>query len=359
MLSEGLDEEFLLKYRHVRLYKQGMWIPVRRPLNLKILRKIDEGLKPSLVYYTQGRFFRPWLLSRKEDKRSFFLYQDYIIVDMDSFSLHELERMKDKAVYAMFTGRGFHFCYPRPRFSDEEVADPELREIAAAKNNAFLIKQIIEERQIDPEHVDVLPEPRHLFKMPIRLKYGNNINHKYNTQIEVWGPDRLSEMGEMTSFQDENKCVGPRPPDDGAVGRQGPLGPTQPHKYVVTWDNAVKGTKAYVLFLYCSKSKALRIVEEYGLRSSLFIDAEISYLVDLKVINRERLLKILKRESSSSYHTFLKYKRLVGILKKPEIIRIDEPASVRSRGHSAFVSLFYPVKGEIGDKRVKLGIAKI
>ncbi len=345
-----VDERFLLSFRHVRLVKDGVWIPIRRPLNMKILRKIDERIKPDLMYYTQGRFFRPHELRDRREKKSFFLYQDVIIVDMDDYTKEELERMADKALYVMFTGRGYHFCYMRRRFPDEEVDDPELREAIVAKNNLNMLKEIAEERGVNVDHVDVLPEPRQFFKVPLILKYANR--KAYNgAPLRVWW--EAEGFNPMIASDAENKADGSKVRGEGGAPDQASLGPSAP--IVPIWDNVVQGTRGYVLFCKVSRSRAQKMAEEYNLRSAFYMN---DYLIDVKVIDKYRLMKILRRESHDTLKSFLKYKRIVGVLGRPEPIRVEEEKG-RSRGHCRYINLFFRIEGDIGRKEVKMGIARV
>lgn len=326
----------ILSGRHIRIYTGEAWMPIRRPVNLSILEKIDEEVKPHSIYYTQGRFFRPQMLSSRGKKGSFFLYQDQIIVDVDRWDPDTVLRMSEGALYVMFTGRGFHFCYERPRFENEEVMDPRIREERAYFNNVELLKKIAEERQAN---IDMLPDPRQLFKVPHRFKYANRFCRVW------WGPEAPSKGELMTLVPGEKN--GREPKKKRAEKGPGPLGS------LLFWTNNVIGTRCFVLFAFVSRRKAAQIVERYDLSGVYFEEGD--YLMSLDVMNRERVLKILRREGGG-LSTFIRYGHMRGLCEgEVSVLRIKDDGRGWSRGHVAwlrFKGLDIP-RGAVGSRKVK------
>jgi len=333
--------------RHIRFYKQGYFIPIRKPASMDYLNRLDERLKPEVIFYTQGRFQFPERIGPKNRKQGgYFLFQDQLIIDIDDWTPDDILRIADaNFVYLAFTGSGFHICVNRPHFQDEEVLSPRLREERTAKNNVFLLEKITNEYQVK---VDILPEPRHLFKIPHNFKYGNRM-------VKVWwgaeAPPREELMklflAEKTEWRLKKRVKDPRPP-------KSPL-------YVTCFSNNVLGTRAYVLIAYVSKNRAKKMVEKYGLKASVYVENDIrSYLMDIGVVNRERIIKILKEESRGSLKTFLKYNRLLGLIRgDAEVLSMEQTRGI-SRGHASLLRWKrINVFGDVGRKEVQFVLGEI
>lgn len=347
VISRGVPPKFL-SFRHIRVEKGDRWIALRRPVNLSALRWMDRVLKPDYVYYTQGRFFRPYLLRDKESRESFFLYQDTLVVDLDDWEPSCVERVIDagekicgRLVYMMFTGNGLHFCFERPRLEREK--DPWKREEEARENNLKMLKDIAERADVYP---DLLPEPRHIFKLPVIMDWGNR-------GLRVWwGPEAPPPRGELMTLLNTTKQRGraeeaekPRPPRP---------------SFHIAWTNNVVGTRAFVLFCRVrEKRDAESIVERWRLHNSFFVDCDIPYLLDLNVVNRDRALKILRRESSRSLAGMLKYGFNLDLLGKMEEINADGKGLI-SRGHCFYVRAFSKrrIYGNTGKDEVILHLVR-
>jgi hypothetical protein len=338
--------EDLLAKRHIRFYREGCFIPIRAKPTLKKLVELDEEIKPDVIFYTQGRFQFPERIGPKNKKHGgYFLFQDQLIVDIDDWTPDDILRIADSNfVYLAFTGSGFHVCFKRPHFQDEEVLSPREREERATKNNALLLEKIANEYQVK---VDILPEPRHLFKIPYNFKYGNRM-------VKVWmnGKPSKEELlkiynGERVDWRTKQRKKADKKEKGGEI--------------VTCFSNNVLGTKAYVLIAYVSKNKARKIVEEYGLKASVFVENEIrDYLIDIGAVDKYRIIKILREESRGSLKTFLKYKRLFGLLRgDAEVLNMEQKRGI-SRGHALLLRWKgINVEGDVGSRKVKFICAKI
>jgi hypothetical protein len=344
--ERGIRMEDLLSNRHIRFYRNGCFISIRAKPTLKKLVELDERIKPEVIFYTQGRFQFPQLLGPKNKKHGgYFLFQDQLVVDIDEWMPDDILRIADaNFVYLAFTGSGFHVCFKRPRFQDEEVLSPREREERATKNNVFLLEKIANDYNVK---VDILPEPRHLFKIPYIFKYGNRM-------VKVWmnekpTKDELVKLynGERVDWRTKRK----KKPDE--KEKQGEI--------VTCFSNNVLGTRAYVLIAYVSKNKARKIVEEYGLKASVYVENGIrDYLMDIGVVNKERITRILRRENEGSLKTFRKYKRLFGLLRgDAEVLDMEQTKGI-SRGHALLLRWKrINVEGDVGSRKVKFICAKI
>jgi hypothetical protein len=339
----------MLSFTHVRVKKGDRWIAVRTPLTMEKLKRFDERVMPDYVYYTQGRFFRPWLLGPKLDRRSFFLFQDRLVVDLDEWSPEDVGRVAEagkravgELVYTMFTGNGVHLCFRRePR---EVSNDPWEREAAAARANAEMLRRVAEE---SGANVDVLPEPRHIFKYPATFKYGNR-------GLEVWWGPEAPPPEELMKCWTSTKQRGRAEEPERAR-------PPRPSLHLA-WSNNVYGTKAFVLFCRCGRRKAWEIAERYNLRNSFYFDCELPYLCDITVVNRERIKKILRRESQRSYVAFEKYGFLLGLVEGDvEEVNYTGEGPV-SRGHAFYLvglTKNIRIRGNTGDLRCPLHLVKL
>jgi hypothetical protein len=314
----------ILSFTHVKVLKGDRWIAVRTPLTMGKLRRFDERIRPDYVYYTQGRFFRPWLLRSKVDRNSFFLFQDRLIVDIDEWTPKDAERVAEagrkvvgELMYTMFTGNGLHLCFRRKQ---KEVAeDPWEREAIAAKNNAEMLGKIREESNVA---VDLLPEPRHVFKIPKTLKYGNR-------GLKVWWGPEVPPPEELMKFRNRTQQRERAEEPERA-------GPPRPSLHF-GWTNNVYGTRAFVLFCRCGKAKAREIAEKYKLKNSFYFDCEVPYLCDITVVNRERIRKILRREDPRSYVAFVKYGFLLNLLEGDVEEVVYTGKGPVSRGHAFYL----------------------
>jgi hypothetical protein len=349
-MGGGMDVE-MLSGRHIRLYKDGVFIPIRKPVNLEYLKKLDERIKPEVIFYTQGRFQFPERVGSKNQKPSpYFLFQDQIIVDIDEWTPDDILRIADSNfVYLAFTGSGFHVCLKRPRFQDEEVLSPRLREEITAKNNAFLLERIANEYQLK---VDILPEPRHLFKIPYNFTYGNRM-------VKVWtngipSKDELLKLynGERVDWRKKRRKE--EEEEEEEEDKEG-------SRYVLYFSNNVLGTKAYVLIAYVSKNRAEKMVRRYGLKASVYFENNVQdFLLDIGAVDRFRIMRILRKESRGSLKTFLKYKRLLGYMEGDvEVLNMEQTRGI-SRGHASLLRWKrINVFGDVGKKKVILGLGKI
>jgi hypothetical protein len=338
-----MDEEFLLKWRHLRFYKPDYFIPIRTQVRtLDYLRELDRRIKPTVIFYTQGRFMFPERLSSKDKKGAgYFLYQDYIIVDVDEWAPDDILKLFNiDHKYIAFTGSGFHLCVPRPHFPDEDVLDPLKREEMVAKNNAYFIERMANEHGIN---VDVLPEPRQLFKIPASFEYGNKMVKVFDYQ-----PTR-AELEELSRSRTGWRAKKKEKKEKTTVR-------------ALAFSNNVKGTRGYVLIAYVSKSLAERMVERYNLKASFYVENGIKdYLLDIQVVPKERIIKILRRENSQSLRTFLKYKHLLGIVKgSASVLNLKADKSLLSRGHASLLRWGnIDVDGEVGERKVDLYLVEI
>jgi len=332
-----MDE--LIWGRHIRLYKEGYFIPVRRPASMDYLQRLDERIKPEVIFYTAGRFQFPERLGPKNKKGSYFLYQDQLIVDIDEWTPEDILRISNSNYcYLAFTGSGFHICLPRPRFVDEEVLSPKLREEITAKNNAFLLEKIANEHDVK---VDILPEPRHLFKIPFNFKYGNRMVRVFEDIPEKAELEELSKRKTRWRSKERKERTTVR---------------------VLAFSNNVKGTRGYVLIAYVSKSLAERMVEKYNLKASVYVENGIKdYLLDIQVVPKERIIKILRKESNQSLKTFLKYRHLLGIFKgSVTVFNLEADRSQISRGHASLLKWKnIDIEGGAGERKVDLCLVEI
>lgn len=332
-----------IKMRHFRYWKEGRMIAVRKPVSsLKFLERIDAMAKPEWFYYTVGRFFRPHDVRSRNYKPSFFLYQDQMILDLDYPKKEDIEAVLELGekvlgplIYACFSGtKGYHLCFKRPVIEHEE--NPWKREISAQLNNARIIKEICEKASVE---IDMLPSPRHLFKVPHRFKYAN-------ASVKVWGPEGLD--GLMTD-----------------IARRQYRGRTErPPRFSLrlAWSNAVLGTKGnQVLFIPISRGKAMKIVERIG-GPAFYVDCEIPYLAVLQARQYDYVKKVMRRWSSSGHATLNKYKHIKGILEGDiEVLDLDHDPKKVSKGHAEVMSRIgrEKIEGVVGSGGVKFALVLV
>jgi hypothetical protein len=82
--------------------------------------------------------------------------------------------------------------------------------------------------------------------------------------------------------------------------------------------------------------------------------------MDIGVVNRERIIKILKEESRGSLKTFLKYNRLLGLIRgDAEVLNMEQKRGI-SRGHASLLRWKrINVFGDVGRKEVQFVLGMI